>query len=156
MKKLLSAVLAVTVLATAGLAGAQPYERQGQGRDQQHPNGQPGGQGQGRPDHQQGPDRPRATPARPTTPPVQARERRAERRYNAARYRAPRGYQQRHWRHGERLPAQYRTRGYVVYYRTYRLAPPPRGYQYVRVGNDVVLVSIRGGLISLVLMDLFR
>ena len=148
MKKLLSAVFAVTVLATAGLADAQPYRGNGQPADR--------GQGEGRPDHQQGPDRPRATPARPATPPVQARERRAERRYNAARYHGPRGYQQRHWRHGERLPAQYRTRGYVVYYRTYRLAPPPRGYQYVRVGNDVLLVSTRGGLISLVLMDLFR
>ena len=151
MKKLLSAVIAVTVLATAGLADAQPYRGNGQPADH--------GQGQGRPDHQQGPDRqggPDRADGDRRAPPAQSRERRAERRYNAARYRAPRGYQQRHWRHGERLPAQYRTRGYVVYYRTYRLAPPPRGYQYVRVGNDVVLVSTRGGLISLVLMDLFR
>lgn len=146
MKKFLTAVIAVTVLATAGLAEAQPYRGNGQPADR--------GQGEGRPDHQQGPEH-RADRDR-RAPPARAHERRAVRRYNAARYRAPRGYQQRHWRHGERLPAQYRTRGYVVYYRTYRLAPPPRGYQYVRVGNDVLLVSTRGGLISTVLMDLFR
>lgn len=146
MKKFLSAVIAVTVLASAGLADAQPYRGNGQPAER--------GQGEGRPDHQQGPEH-RADGDR-RGPPVQARERRAERRYNAARYHGPRGYQQRQWRHGQRLPAQYRTRGYVVYYRTYRLAPPPRGYQYVRVGNDVLLVSTRGGLISMVLMDLFR
>ncbi len=151
MKKFISAVLAVTVLATAGIAGAQPYQRQGQ--DPQRSNGQ---QGQDRrhetPRGQ--PGRPQAQPARPA--PVQARERRAERRYNAPRYQGPRGYQARHWRHGQRLPSQYRSSRYVVNYRTYHLAPPPRGYHYVRVGNDVVLVAIAGGLISLVLMDLFN
>jgi Ni/Co efflux regulator RcnB len=50
------------------------------------------------------------------------------------------------WRRGAYLPGYYRT--YVVddYYR-YRLRRPPRGYHWVRVNNDYLLVAIATGLI---------
>jgi Ni/Co efflux regulator RcnB len=83
-------------------------------------------------------------------------ERRADRHYKAPRYAPPRGYQARAWHRGDRLPAEYRGRGYVVDYRAYRLAPPPRGYQYVRVGNDVVLTAVATGVIASVISELFQ
>lgn len=59
--------------------------------------------------------------------------------------------QQKHrWTKGQRLPARYR--GQVVRdYRHYRLAPPPRGYNWVRVDNDYVLIAAATGLISSIL-----
>ena len=130
MKKFLTAAVALTVLASAGAAAAQP-----------HPKGQ---QGQG----QHGPAR------------VEHRddryERAAPKRYKAARYKAPRGYQARSWHRGDRLPSQYRGNSYRVDYRAYRLAPPPRGYEYHRVGNDVVLTAIASGVIASVLIGMFN
>ena len=60
------------------------------------------------------------------------------------------------WRRGGYLPPYYRGNGYVVRdYGYYRLRPPPRGYRYVRVGNDVVLAAIAGGLIAEVINGVF-
>ena len=89
---------------------------------------------------------------------VRAYERwqRAERRYNAPRYAPPRGYQVRQWSYGQRMPSYY-TQGYVVNdYHRYGLRAPPRGYQYVRSGNDVVLAAVAGGLITAVIAGLFN
>lgn len=81
---------------------------------------------------------------------------RAERRYNAGRYAPPRGYQVRQWSYGQRIPSYY-TRGYVVNdYSRYGLRAPPRGYHYVRSGNDVVLAAVAGGLITAVIAGLFN
>ncbi|MBU1346236.1 MAG: RcnB family protein [Alphaproteobacteria bacterium] len=85
-----------------------------------------------------------------------ARWQRAERRFNAPRYVAPRGYQVRSWSYGQRIPSNY-SRGYVVNnYSSYGLRAPPRGYQYVRSGNDVVLAAVAGGLITAVIAGLFN
>ncbi len=85
-----------------------------------------------------------------------ARWQRAERRYRAPRYVAPRGYQVRSWSYGQRMPSYY-SRGYVVNnYAAYGLRAPPRGYQYVRSGNDVVLAAVAGGLITAVIAGLFN
>ena len=53
-------------------------------------------------------------------------------------------------RHETQLPQQYRHDRYVVQdWRQRRLAAPPRGYHWVRYGNDnFVLVAINGGQIS--------
>ena len=81
---------------------------------------------------------------------------RSERRYNAGRYSPPRGYQVRQWSYGQRMPGYY-SRGYVVNdYSRYGLRAPPRGYHYVRSGNDVVLASLAGGLIAAVIAGLFN
>ncbi|VVE87194.1 RcnB family protein [Pandoraea bronchicola] len=53
------------------------------------------------------------------------------------------------WRKGDRVPQQYRDRQYVVEdYHQYRLNPPPRGYHWVGVGGDFLLVAIGTGLIA--------
>jgi len=49
---------------------------------------------------------------------------------------------------GDRLPAEYRHRSYVINdWRGHHLSSPPRGYQWVQSGGDYVLVSIGSGLI---------
>ena len=86
-----------------------------------------------------------------------ARWQQAQRRYHAPRYVAPRGYQARSWSYGQRMPSYYRSNAYVVNdYHRYGLQAPPRGYQYVRSGNDVVLAAIAGGLITAVIAGLFQ
>lgn len=49
---------------------------------------------------------------------------------------------------GERLPVEYRHRNYVVDdWRNHQLSAPPRGYHWVQVGGDYVLVAITTGII---------
>ena len=54
------------------------------------------------------------------------------------------------YRRGERAPVIYlQQRYYVRDYRAYHLAPPPRGYRWVRPENDrYLLVEAATGLIS--------
>ena len=86
-----------------------------------------------------------------------ARWQQSQRRYNAGRYQAPRGYAVRQWSYGQRMPSYYRSNQYVVSdYGRYGLRAPPRGYQYVRSGNDVVLAAVAGGLITAVIAGLFN
>ncbi len=135
MKKLLTSVMALAIVASAGVATAQPGPQRHDSRHEQR-NDHKADRREARQDNRY--------------------ERRAESRYKADRYRAPKGYQARQWRHGEKLPPAYRSRAYVVDHRTYRLAPPPRGYQYVRVGNDVALTAITTGVIASVIQQLFQ
>lgn len=136
MKTFVTSAIALAIVASAGVATAQPGPQRNDNRYEQ------------RNDHQ--------ADHRNDRKADQRYERRADRRYKAARYQAPKGYQARVWRHGEKLPPAYRSRAYVVDYRTYRLAPPPRGYQYVRVGNDVALTAITTGVIASVIQQLFQ
>ena len=56
-------------------------------------------------------------------------------------------------RPGGRLPPAYRTRHYVVDdWRAHRLTPPPRGYHWVQVGADYVLVAIATGIILQIIL----
>lgn len=99
----------------------------------------------------------RPAPPRVQPAPAYGRWQRAQRRYSAPRYVAPRGYQVRSWAYGQRMPAQYRSRTYVVSdYGRYGLRAPPRGYEYVRSGNDVVLTAVATGLITAVIAGLFN
>ncbi|MGA9341152.1 MAG: RcnB family protein [Rhodanobacteraceae bacterium] len=71
-------------------------------------------------------------------------------------YHRPHGYRQQRWAHGERLPSSYRAhRYYITDYSRYHLRPPPRGYRWVRVDNDIVLVAVTTGLIDQVLQNFF-
>jgi Ni/Co efflux regulator RcnB len=130
MKKILSGLLALSIgasaVASAGAASAQPRDRD---RD-------------GRPDVRRdfnGPERWNAP-----------------KRFKADRYKAPKGYKAHRWGRGERLPQAYRGRGYVVDHRRYGLAAPPRGYEYVRVDNDVILTAVATGVIASVVAGLFN
>lgn len=81
---------------------------------------------------------------------------RARESYYAPRYVAPYGYSSRTYSVGSYLPRGYYDSIYYIDYRPYGLAPPPRGYSWVRVGNDVYLASARTGLIAEVIYSLFR
>ena len=86
-----------------------------------------------------------------------ARWQQSQRRYNAPRYVAPRGYAVRQWSYGQRMPSYYRTNAYVVRdYGRYGLRQPPHGYHYIRSGNDVVLTAVATGLITAVIAGLFN
>jgi Ni/Co efflux regulator RcnB len=94
---------------------------------------------EGAPQHQDGRDGPR--------------ERAAERGHGQWErdVRAPMAMRARgpEWHRGGHIPAAYRDHAYVVNdWRLHRLAPPPRGYQWVQVGPDYVLVAIRTGVIA--------
>lgn len=65
-------------------------------------------------------------------------------RYDA---RAMGGPGRHHWQRGERLPDEYRHGGYVNW-RSHHLHAPPRGYQWVQVDGDYVLVALTTGLIA--------
>ncbi len=55
---------------------------------------------------------------------------------------------------GDRLPAEYRHRNYVVDdWRGHHLSAPPRGYHWVQSGSDYVLVAIATGIIAQLLLD---
>ena len=58
------------------------------------------------------------------------------------------------WRRGGRIPAEYRNRQYVVNdWRGHHLNAPPRGYQWVQVGADYVLVAVATGIIAQLLLN---
>jgi Ni/Co efflux regulator RcnB len=140
MKKFLTAAVALSIVASAGVAAAQP----GPQRPDQH-------QQQGRDNDRRDNDR------HDQRGDNNNYERYATKRYKAPnRYQPPRGYQARQWHRGDKLPSSYRNKAYVVDYRHYGLGAPPRGYQYVRVNNDVVLAAVATGVISSVIFQLFQ
>ncbi len=54
----------------------------------------------------------------------------------------------REWHRGDRLPAEYRDRQYVIDdWREYHLSQPPRGYHWVGIGGDYLLVQIGSGIV---------
>ena len=72
-------------------------------------------------------------------------------RYDQGRHDNGNHYGQRkhNWARGERLPSYYYSdRGHYVDYRVYHLRQPPRGYRWVRVDNDYMLVALTTGLIA--------
>lgn len=57
------------------------------------------------------------------------------------------------WRKGDRVPRDYRDRQYVVDdWRGYGLRQPPRGYQWVGVGGDYLLVAAASGIIAQIVL----
>ena len=148
MKKILAATLALSVFATAGVANAQTY-RGGDGRyERSYDRNDNRYDRTDRYDRDSRYDRNDRRDDR--------YEQRASRRYSAGRYQAPRGYQVRQWHRGDRMPSAYRGRAYVVDHRRYGLSAPPRGYQYVRSGNDAVLTAVATGVIASVIISLFQ
>ena len=66
----------------------------------------------------------------------------------------------RSWRKGERFDSRQASNYQQINdwraYRGRRLYAPPRGYHWVRSGNDAVLVAVAGGLIGAVLAGAFN
>jgi Ni/Co efflux regulator RcnB len=67
----------------------------------------------------------------------------------------PRGWYSYRWGVGHRLPPAWYGPAYYVDYGVYGLAPPPYGYRWVRVDNDVLLVAIATGIIADILSDFY-
>ena len=82
------------------------------------------------------------------------RARDGRRNPNAYRERYPRAHVGRpHWSRGDRLYRDYRgSQYYVNDWRRYNLRRPPRGYRWVRVDNDYMLVAITTGIIMDIIM----
>ena len=58
------------------------------------------------------------------------------------------------WRRGAHIPRTYRDRQYVVtHWQEHHLRRPPRGYEWVQVGGDYVLVAIASGIIADILLN---
>ncbi|HKT78460.1 MAG TPA: RcnB family protein [Sphingobium sp.] len=63
----------------------------------------------------------------------------------------------RRWAKGQRFDRRYATNYRVIdNYRGYRLKAPPRGYHWVRSGNDAVLVALTSGIIASVITGAIR
>lgn len=71
-----------------------------------------------------------------------------------------RGHNGHRWAKGQRFDRRYATNYTEIRdwraYRGRRLYAPPRGYHWVRSGNDAVLVAVTGGLIGAVLAGAFN
>jgi len=58
------------------------------------------------------------------------------------------------WGKGQHFDARYAPHYQVVDYHSYHhLTPPPRGYHWVRSGNDAVLVAIGTGIVASVIAN---
>lgn len=65
--------------------------------------------------------------------------------------------QWRQWKRGDRFDRRYARDYRVLDHRRYRaLRPPPRGYHYVRSGNDAVLVAVATGIVAAVIVNAVR
>ncbi|MET0249062.1 MAG: RcnB family protein [Sphingobium sp.] len=61
------------------------------------------------------------------------------------------------WAKGQRFDRRHATNYRVVNnYRDYRLSAPPRGYQWVRSGNDAVMIALASGIIGAVIGGAIR
>ncbi|WP_417618197.1 RcnB family protein [Parasphingorhabdus sp.] len=77
-------------------------------------------------------------------------QKRAPDRYNQTRHAENRNH--RNWAKGQRFDRRYATNYRVIDNpRAYRLSNAPRGYQWVRSGNDAVLIAITSGIIGAVI-----
>jgi len=98
---------------------------------------------------QAGPDDEHGDRGRPESSRRDAPAARAEGRGPADHGQAERGAGPEHsFRRGDRLPQNYRGRDYVENdWRGHHLSAPPRGYHWVRAGDDYVLAAITTGII---------
>lgn len=63
----------------------------------------------------------------------------------------------RRWAKGQRFDRRYASNYTVIKNpRAYRLRTPPRGQQWVRSGNDAVLIAIGSGIVGAVIANSFR
>jgi Ni/Co efflux regulator RcnB len=78
------------------------------------------------------------------------------RRVHATAFRYPRGYHYRRWNSGSILPRLFLSSAYY-YPNWYNLGfgPPPRHYQWVRYGPDLLLVNVYTGRIRDVVYNVF-
>jgi Ni/Co efflux regulator RcnB len=91
---------------------------------------------------------PRGWDARPAAPDRAAYQHnfQAARVYHVGPYRRPPGWVDRRWGYGQILPRAFWAPQYILAdYWLFGLEIPPAGYEWVRVGNDAMLVNIANG-----------
>lgn len=85
---------------------------------------------------------------------------RNDHQYQANRYDKKPAPRYRQWSRGQKFDRRYAQNYRAIpnwqKYRSNRLYQPPRGYHWVRSGNDAVLVAVTGGLIAAVLAGAFN
>jgi len=70
----------------------------------------------------------------------------ASRSFKIGPYHPPRGWRPHQWTYGEILPRAYWAAPYLIAdYWLFALEVPPAGYEWVRYGNDAVMVSTTTG-----------
>lgn len=61
------------------------------------------------------------------------------------------------FKRGEKFDRRYASNYREINYRSYkRLKAPPRGYHWVRSGNDALLVAVSSGVIASIIAGTFR
>ena len=61
------------------------------------------------------------------------------------------------WERGHKVPPAYRVQRHAIPHPSrYHLRPAPRGHQWIRAGNDALLVVSRNGIIVDMRIGLFR
>lgn len=81
---------------------------------------------------------------------------RSHQRYRGYAYRPPSGFYIRSWSYGDLLPRSWWSTQYRLNdWWSYGLPIPPIGYEYVRVGDDVLLVDMFSGRVVQVIYDVF-
>ncbi len=80
----------------------------------------------------------------------------APHRFRIAAYRQPAGFYVHRWTFGERLPVAFYVRNYWISdFAVYGLMEPWPGYEWIRVGDDALLVDIETGEVIRVEYGLF-
>lgn len=153
LKHSLAAVAAALLATGAGLASAQQHEEHGappheQGRAQPHgPAAHPAEPHEG-PTGYQRPAAPQGWDARPKTfdRATYQHNFQAARSYKVGPYHRPSGWVTRHWGYGDHLPRAYFAPQYLLAdYWLFGLEVPPVDYEWVRVGNDALLINTANG-----------
>jgi Ni/Co efflux regulator RcnB len=91
---------------------------------------------------------PRGWNQRPATvnKPVYQHNYQAARHFSIGPYHPPRGWVAHHWVYGEILPPAYWASPYIIAdYWLFALEVPPVGYEWVRDGDDAILVNVETG-----------
>ncbi|WP_250527886.1 RcnB family protein [Caballeronia sp. GAWG2-1] len=134
-------IVAALLCATLSLAAGASFAQQGPGGPDQNHGGGPG-QKHGGPQNHGGPGQPGHGPANyghdAPRPPEHADN----------------GPRHSDWQKGQHLSQDYRDHQYVVdNYHEHGLRQPPRGYQWVGVGGDYLLVAVASGIIAQVVLS---
>lgn len=80
----------------------------------------------------------------------------APRRFRLGAFRPPPGWQYRRWVYGQYLPPMFWVRTYwITNFWLYNLDRPPIGCEWIRYGNDALLVDVVTGEILQVVYDVF-
>jgi len=147
--------LASALMLAGAAALAQPPEHRDEHRDEhhdarpgpaQHPQGEPhpGPRAYERPQEPQGwNNRPHEVDRDHYQHNFQA-----ARSFRIGPYHRPPGWRDHHWSYGEVLPRAYWAPEYLIAdYWLFALEVPPAGYEWVRDGNDAVMISLTDGSI---------